>query len=480
LEVYRVHPRETFHVQAFEQKFSMNIKRAVFVSVALLVAGYVFAQLPSIDGKPIFGYASAVCAIAGFAFFTPELVLLFRKVFEAVSKKLFAGNLFGIEGTLANNYLSESLNRTATAVSALMVAIAMLIGITVMVGSFRQTVVYWIDQTLKADVFIAPAEKFAVGSKIAVSREVYEFVKKSDAVEAVDGFSSRPIELEGKATVLCASDIETVRKSARLLFREGDANGVMSAMIADERSVAVTEVFANKFQRGVGDSIRLTTTDGEKMFKIVGVYFDYASDRGLILMHRPHFEKLWNDTKLNNIGIYLKDKSETEAFVKKLRESFQNVAPILAYSNYGLRKNVLDVFDQTFAITYILQFVAMIVAAMGVISALSAIIFERKREIGVLRSIGASAEQVRNITLLEALLMGVMASGLGLLCGFVLSLILIYVVNLQSFGWTIQLFVPWLSFFGAAALVIVTALAAGWIPARAAMKLAIAEQVRFE
>ncbi len=474
-EVYRVHPRETFHLQAFEQKFSANVKRIFVVSALLLLLGIFFSQLPSVNGMPIFGYASAICAIAGFAFLSPEVIVLFRNLFQKAAR-----NLFGIEGTLANNYLSESLNRTATAISALMVAIAMLIGIGVMVGSFRQTVAYWIDQTLKADLFIAPAEKFAVGSKLPVAREVYDYLRSLPEVESVDGFSSRPIQFRGSQTILCASSVDAVLRSSYLLFKDGDFKTVAQRLIDDESAVAVTEVFSNKFGLKTGDAFSLQTPSGEKTFTIAGVYYDYASDRGLMLMHRAHFEKFWNDDKLNNLGVFLKEKSDAERLVAHLREKFQGVAKIVVYSNYGLRQNVLNVFDQTFAITYVLQFVAMAVAAMGVISSLMAIIFERRREIGVLRSIGASIEQVRNITLIEAFLMGVIASVLGVLCGCALSAILIYVINLQSFGWTIQIDLPFATISGAILLVVVTALLSGWIPARYAMRLAIAEQVRFE
>lgn len=474
-EVYRVHPRETFHLQAFEQKFSANVTRILSVSIVLLLLGFFFTQLPPINGMPIFGYGAAICVIAGFAFLSPEVIVLFRKLFEKIVR-----GTFGIEGTLANNYLSESLNRTATAISALMVAIAMLIGIGVMVGSFRQTVVYWIDQTLKADIFIAPAEKFAVGSKLPVAREVYDYLRALPEVESVDGFSSRPIQFQGASTILCASNLDAVRQSSYLLFKDGDFKSVAQKLIDDESAVAVTEVFANKFGLKTGDAFSLQTPSGEKTFKIAGVYYDYASDRGLILIHRGHFEKFWNDDKLNNLGVFLKDKSQANALVQHLREKFQGVAKIVVYSNYGLRQNVLSVFDQTFMITYVLQFVAMAVAAMGVISSLMAIIFERRREIGVLRSVGASIEQVRNITLIEAFLMGIIASILGVACGCALSLILIYVINVQSFGWTIQIYLPYITIVGAVLLVLFTALVSGWIPARYAMRLAIAEQVRFE
>ena len=475
LEVYRVHPREAFHVQAFEQKFSLNLRRIVISSVTLLILGVLLAQLPSLDGKPIFGYASAVCAILGFALLSPEVVVLLRRLFERAAKRLF-----GIEGKLAANNLAESLNRTATAISALMVAVAMLIGISVMVGSFRQTVAYWIDQTLRADVFIAPAERFAVGSNVPIAREVLDYVRALPETKAVDEFSARPITLDGKPTVLCAPNFETVRNCTQLLFRKGNSHDILSEVVANEQTVVVTEVFANKFGYREGDSLTLVSPTGTRKYRIAGVYYDYASDRGLIAMHRAHFEKFWQDNKLNNIGVYLHDKSQAERIVEQIRKTFADRAPILVYSNLGLRRRVLDVFDQTFAITYVLQFVAMAVAAMGVISSLMAIILERRREIGILRSVGASAEQVRNITLIEAALMGVMASVLGIVCGMVLALILIYVINLQSFGWTIQVHLPIGAILSAVLLVVATALVSGWIPARYAMRLAVAEQVRFE
>lgn len=474
-EVFKVHPREAFHIQAFEHRASLNLRRILVMSLALLALGGVLAQLPSVDGKPIFGYGAAVCVILGFALLSPELMVRSRQFFEQVAYRLF-----GIEGKLAASNLAESLNRAATAVSALMVAVAMLIGISVMVGSFRQTVIYWVEQTLKADVFIAPAERFGIGAAAPISREVLEYVAALPETKAVDAFSARAITFNGQPTVLCAPNFETVATCTQLLFRKGNGKEILNEVVQNEHSLLVTEVFANKFGYGEGDSLTLVSPTGVHRFRIAGVYYDYASDRGLIALHRPHFEKFWLDKKLNNIGVYLYNPEQAERIVRQIRAEFAERAPILVYSNLGLRARVLDVFDQTFAITYALQFVAMAVAAMGVISALMAIIFERRREIGVLRSVGASAEQVRNITLIEAFLMGILASGLGIVCGFILALILIYVINLQSFGWTIQVHLPTLTILAAAALVTGTALLSGWIPARYAMRLAIAEQVRFE
>jgi putative ABC transport system permease protein len=474
-EVAKVHPRETFFVQAFEKKFSVNVKKIFITSIVLLVAAYGLTRLPAVGGFPVFGFMAALCVILAFAFVSPEVVILFRKLFEKI-----VGRFFGIEGVLANNNLVAALNRTSTAVSALMVAVAMLIGIAVMVGSFRSTVAYWIDQTLKADVFVAPSMGFAVGSQVPVSPDVVPYAASLPEVQSVDAFSSRRIRFQDNETVLAVANLDAVRESSKLIFRKGDEKEILSKIIADENSVAVTEAFSNKFGINEGDSLTLTTAFGQRRFRVAGVYYDYATDRGLVLVHRPTFEKYWLDTKVTNIGIFLKDKSQTDRIVQQIRDHFKTDASIVVYSNYALRQNVLKIFDQTFAITYALQFVAMLVAAMGVISSLTAIIFERKREIAVLRSMGASARQVQNITLIEAFLMGVIASVLGMMSGFLLSLILVFVINLQSFGWTIQLSLPIETFVTAAAIVIATALVSGLIPARYASRLAIAEEVRFE
>jgi putative ABC transport system permease protein len=152
----------------------------------------------------------------------------------------------------------------------------------------------------------------------------------------------------------------------------------------------------------------------------------------------------------------------------------------VVFSNRELKARILEIFDQTFAITYALEAVALVVAALGILNTLIASVLERTREIGILRSVGFTRGGVQRTILWEAACMGALANVLGALSGVALSLILIYVINKQSFGWTIQFTLPARLIAEYAALTLVASLAAGCLPAWRASRLPIAEAVRYE
>jgi len=140
-------------------------------------------------------------------------------------------------------------------------------------------------------------------------------------------------------------------------------------------------------------------------------------------------------------------------------------------SNQSLRRNAIAIFDRTFAITYALEAVAIIVAMLGAANSLLALVLDRRREMGLLRYLGASSAQIRRMILLEAGFIGMLGLLLGLALGMVLSLLLIYVVNKQSFGWTIQFHPPRELLAGALMLVWCATVLAGLYPARLATRL---------
>jgi putative ABC transport system permease protein len=242
--------------------------------------------------------------------------------------------------------------------------------------------------------------------------------------------------------------------------------------------VIVTESFA--FRNGVkaGGRVRLETPAGAVSLPVEGVFYDYSTDAGAILMDYRLFGRLWKDARAESLALYL----EPGASAEQVRQRFIKAAAgrVLLYvtPNQGLRDRVLTVFDQTFQITYALQAIAILVAVLGVVSTLTALILQRGREIGVLRAVGALRGQVRKIVLVESGLLGLIGSLLGCVCGMALSLLLIYVINKQFFGWSIRLTVdPWL-FVQAVVLMVATALLAGIAPARLATTRVAAEAMR--
>jgi putative ABC transport system permease protein len=196
-------------------------------------------------------------------------------------------------------------------------------------------------------------------------------------------------------------------------------------------------------------------------------------------MDRRLFQGLWADSWLNSIVVYLAPDAEAEAIRQAVRRA-SGREDLVIFSNRDLRHRILEIFDQTFAITYVLQAIALIVAALSVLTTLAASVLERTREIGILRSLGVSRAGLARTVLAEAGLLGVLANAVGVLAGLGLSLILIHVINKQSFGWTIQFAFPGYLIVQYAVLTVGVSVLAGLLPAWRASRLLIAEAVRYE
>ena len=235
-------------------------------------------------------------------------------------------------------------------------------------------------------------------------------------------------------------------------------------------AVIVSEPFANRYRKHAGDRLSLATPAGPVEFAIAGVYFDYSSDRGVVMMDNATMARHFGEQRPTGLTVYLKDGTRAAAVRAQLLERLDGVAGIFIYTNRSLREEVLRIFDSTFAITYALQAIAIVVALLGIVGTLMTLVIERRRELGILRAVGASRGQVRAMIVAEAAMLGTISQVAGVALGVLLALILVYVVNLQSFGWTIHLTIPWTSLLQMSALVIVTTLLAGLYPAQRAMR----------
>ena len=203
---------------------------------------------------------------------------------------------------------------------------------------------------------------------------------------------------------------------------------------------------------------------------VAGVYYDYSSELGYVIADSSTLLKYLPNQPVTNLAVYLQPGSDTTA-VRRRIEALTAGSRIAVAENRTLRLAAVVVFDRTFAITYALEAVAIIVAMLGAANSLLALVLDRRREFGLLRFLGAAPAQIRRMVLIEAALLGLLADLLGLALGFVLSLLLIYVVNKQSFGWTIQFHPPVSLLAGALSLIWLATLAAGLYPARVASRL---------
>src|SRR5687768_16244475 len=441
---------------------------ALILPVVLLALAYALAQLPPIGRRPMFAYASSLALVIGAAFLVPAIMFGLARIGRVVLRRGL-----GVEGLLAHANLTSAIPRLSISVAALAVSLSMMVAIAVMIGSFRDTVVYWVGQTLKADLFIGPGIRPTVGSEQTVSPDVVTTLGKHPDVVALDEFRNLDLIYEGNLAVLGGGSYSVVLEQGSLLFKSpADAREQMRNAIGQD-AVIISEPFSMRYGKRDGDVLQIPTPQGPRPFRVAAVYYDYASDRGVVVMDRATFRKYWGDLPPSGVAAYLRDGADPERVRSEMLDMLDEGHRAFIYSNSTLRREILTVFDSTFAITYALELIAIAVAMLGVAGTLLTLVLERRRELSLLRLTGADRRQVRRMVIIEAALIGAISQGVGLAVGFALSMVLIYVINVQSFGWTIQFHVPAAFLIQASIAVVIATSIAGIYPARRAAQLVL-------
>lgn len=448
--------------------------RDLFVALVLAVSASLASRAPAVRGKPMFGYLATLLLIAAGALAMPALVSAITGMWAAALKKIV-----GVEGLLASRGLAASLRRTSVLVGALATAIAMMTSVGIMVGSFRETVLLWMNDQLPADLYARAAGDTAPDRHPTMSAEFVAKIAALPGVAAVDRAREYEISFAGLPATLVGVDSRVMRSYRQQDFLSGRPSGEVVDELLNSNSVIVSEPFAYKHHLRRGDSITLPLGESRPRFRIADVYYDYSSERGFIVMDRGLLLRYLPDPNLSNIAIYVTPAADP----RKVRAEIQGAAGgrhIAIFSDRDLRGEAIRIFDRTFAITYAMEAIAVMIAVMGVAGALLALVIDRRRELGLLRFLGAAKSQVRKMILVEAGLIGLISTIAGIALGYALSLILIYVVNKQSFGWTIRFHWPVAVLVSALGLVYAATVLAGLYPARMAVGLDPIEAVHEE
>ena len=470
----RVYPAEAMARGREEYVAAIRSGPRAMLALVLFAGGAVLSQLPPIHQAPVFAYLAVLLLIVGTAAIMPSLVGLF-----VGSIQQLIGKLLGVEALLAARSLNASLGRISVLAAALATAVAMTASVAIMVGSFRETVAVWMDNQLRADFYLRPAGSAAADQHPTMSPDIADAIEKLPGVQSVDRFRAYPIFYEGLPATLAGGESSRrgVPSSTRFLPGENEQE-ILAKLPAGDYAV-VSEPFANKHKVKPGGSVSLALGGAKRTFQVLGIYYDYSTERGFIVLDRRTLLKYLPDRAESNLAVYLKPGANAAA-VRSAIDSVLTGRAVLVFSNSTLRRAAIATFDRTFRITYALEAVAVIVAVMGIAGALLAMIIDRRREFALLRFLGAARWQVRNLILCEAGLLGLLANGIGLALGTVLSLILIFVINKQSFGWTIQFHWPVAVLLSVLTGVYAATVLAGLYPARTALRMNAIEVIHEE
>lgn len=435
------------------------------------------ALLQSPNESLSMGFAALFFIVVGSALFTPAALLLgMRLLLPLISR------LLGALGRMAARAIIRALSRTSVAVAALTIAVSVIVGVGAMIASFRTTVADWLDNSLGAQIFISPPLFTSNLASVDVDAAALELAGAAAGVRRVSAARNVTIAAPDYPDRLpvnvLASDFDIAGEKRRFKWTKAPPGEHQAAL--DAGQLMVSESFA--FRRGITEAssrIALTTDRGDRSFDIFGVYFDYTTDQGTVYMSRAVYDQFFDDPFISTLAVFLEPDADPQSVISDLQGRLADF-DLIVQDNASLRRASLEVFDRTFAITIALRLLTTAVAFIGILSALMAMQLERTREYGLMRAMGMTARQLIQFTLIQTGLMGLMAGLLALPIGAALSLALIDVINVRSFGWTMQ-FAPAPNEFAEAFLVAVAAAGlAGIYPALKIARLAPAAALRGE
>ena len=471
-EAATVPPRLALTRSSLETKVERLVIYAAGFGIFLLIAGTLALLIPT--RNLVISFIATFAIIVGFALIAPLSTRLFMRAAIPV-----LGATLGSLGRMAPRDVVNSLSRTAVAIAALMVAVSVTIGVSLMVSSFRYTVITWLEQTLQGDIYISAPGLTATQPSAPLDAKVPEIVRKWPGVQRVDVLRSAQVDSPSGPVHVAATDNPTLVQERIFITRQESLEEISKAI--QDGAVLLSEPFANRVGlTRVGEKLVLNTSSGFREFLVAGIYYDYASTEGTVLMNLSTYRAHWQDNTLTALALRLKAGEDADQVALDLDTQLQSIQRLQIRPNQVLRRDVLEVFDRTFTITGALQLLATLVAFIGILSALLSLQLERQRELGILRAIGMTTRQLWRLIMIETGLMGIVAGLLAMPAGFALAMILIYIINRRSFGWTLLLQVEAVPFLQAFLVAFLAALLAGVYPAIRMSRAVTSEALRAE
>jgi putative ABC transport system permease protein len=469
LEAARTEPQLALRRSVLEQR-SLRTSRGLALAALVLIAAA--GLLVSFSERSLAaGFLALLLLLLSAAFLAPATLRGVARLSAKAAGRVSAG------ARLAFGDVAASLSRTGIAVGALSIAVSAAIGVALMVASFRESLAEWLGRTLRADIYVtAPGPGFSRPER-TIEPDVIRTLLAANAVNEASAI--RRVAVESAVGPVLLDALQPTRASyAGISLIDGERSRVWAEFERGE--LLLSEPFAFRHALGVGDSIELMTASGPKPFRIAGVYRDYGTDRGAVLIHRDIYRQAWGDDGITSLGLYIEPGVQPAAVIDELRAATSARQTLLMRSTRDLRALSMQIFERTFAITRVLYWLATAVACVGLLSALLAYQVERSRELALLRALGATPAGVVALVETQTAFLGLAAAVAAIPTGVLAALILIHVINRRAFGWHIDFHWSSVEVAQTVALALGAALLAGLYPAWRSARVAIATSMREE
>ena len=425
----------------------------------LLALGAALAQLGPVNGMPLFGYAAIACLLVGSIALVPRLA---QWLFHAMPLPLQP------EMRLALGQLRAAPGQAAVSLAAIVASFSLMAAMAIMVASFRQSVDDWLGTVLPADVYFRTTH---AGDTGVLDPAFEERVRALPQVARADFLRSGRMLLDPARPplVLIARD------------RAGSAFPMLGERYerrpGDPPTVWVSEAVSDLYGFSPGARLELPILGKSQGVIVAGIFRDYARQHGAVLIDRADYIALTGDRAVNDGGLWLAPGAAPGAVMEALK-ALPGGAQLDVAEPGEIREVSLRIFDRSFAVTYAMEAVAVLVGLFGLSASLGAIVLARRREFGVLRHLGLTRRQIRAMLAAEGGLLALVGSVAGLAAGAAISLVLVYVINRQSFHWSMELHPPYLLLAGFMAVLVLLAVLTAVVAGREAMGLAPVRAVR--
>jgi putative ABC transport system permease protein len=462
---------------AFRSKISWA-NRLGFVCLTLSpILLFVSPAVPGAVASFSVGVAGMLVFLLALAFFCPALIRYTVSWFWRSALRLPLSSW--VESRLASDSLRRNPSRSGITVATMVISLAAIFTIAAFVNSVRGSLLAWVDQMVTADLIVSSGARTAGPRNVSLKEELAPRLKAFTGVAVIDLYRLIHSTYRGKPILIesfSARDSEAVRN---LPMASGNGKTALHEM-GEGKGVIISESFESKFGKHAGGIVELSTPSGLVAFRILGVYVDYSSDAGSVLIDRALYKKYWQDDLVDAFDLWLEPSADLQTVAQTIRQEFGERYQLFISTHRDLRNAVVRIMEQSFVVNYAVEIVAVVVAIFSVINTLLASILDRTREIGVLRAIGATRGQISRIIVLEAGWMGFLGGVLGLFAGTVMAYHHVVYNTKVLTGWTFQFYYPYsVAIFSLFASVILC-LAAGYWPAKQAAATPIVTAIGYE
>jgi len=395
--------------------------------LACLGVALAIVWLPPVGGLPAFGYAAIALMLVGTLLLLPRIA---RAILARVPNPRSTG------AALALDSLRAAPGQATVSLAAIVAAVALAVSMAIMVASFRESLAAWLDRVLPADVYVrsggatgsawlGPDDRRALAGVPGVRRA--EFLRAT-RLHVSDG--DPPV-------VLLARDIDRSQAAQRLPV----VGETTDALREGTAPAWVSESYADRYRVAPGMTIRLPIAGRNAEFTVAGVWRDYARQTGAVIVERGVYAQLAGNDRVNDAALWLAPGASAEG-VRDAIEARLGRDRVTIATPGEIRAISLAVFDRTFAVTYALEAVAIAIGLVGLSASFGALALARRREFGVLRHLGMTRRQVGAMLAAEGAIVSAVGLAVGVALGGAISVILVHVVNRQSFRWSMDLHLP--------------------------------------